>query len=75
VFLYQQGVVYRAFDGIALNEKAVTLTLELSKHVASITITERDQRTREANIVPVGAIHTPHTMQVASLTTLLTGEE
>ena len=65
-------------DGIALDEQTVGNVLEIAKDItlqgSVLNMSKLSDGTREADVLRVRIGHAPLTQQVASLTSLLTGD-
>ena len=70
--LYEEGVGGGAIDGVALQEQAVADVLEVAVDADSVGASEQDDRTREADVAVVSALHAPLPEEVACLTAFLT---
>ena len=80
VVLHDGGVGCCFPDGVALDEQAVALVLEVAVDLSLGKVRERDvtkQRhaARETQVVRVRAFQTPLSQQITSFVTLLTGAE
>ena len=71
--LHYSCVGSTTMNGVALDEKAVTLMLEIAKHMRLSGAAHQRQRARETDILRVGTFGAPLAEQVACFATLLTG--
>ena len=73
--LHDSGIQRQGFDGVTLDEKAVTYVLEIPEHLCLISTPQKRQRARETDILCIVTNQTPLSEQITCLATFLTGRQ